>query len=302
MNSIFKRKFISTKAFYKTKFKQGKLKDPNQLPSSASDFYLIHRKALNIHYQNIYSAKEIFDSLPEDIKINNDLLVSDFTKDDLLLAKPGSSILKKLNNNTERSLALYLNKVVINNSLTTGIQETLTDAFVNYLFKKLNFDEYPLLMISQSDFNFKVFKKKITAKVKFSIEKNNTILYINENKYIHFLDGASEYGESQISAEILACAFINFNKVDSPIFKKNQTIYATRIIGTRFSFYKVFLSSDYYKSLYKGFPPNNLTVTIFRFPPNNHETTLFGYDYADKDQRRLILDLLYRLKEYLFKF
>ncbi|RHZ61169.1 hypothetical protein Glove_349g55 [Diversispora epigaea] len=302
--SIYRRKFIPTKVFYKTKsgpkFGKGKLKDPNRLPNSAKLFLPIHRKALNMHYQNVYSAEEIFDP-PENIKINNDLLVGDFTKDDLLIAKPGSSILNKLNNKFERTLARYLNEAITNDSLTTGVRKTFTNNFVCFLLTNLEFNIDPLLMRLQSDYSFNISDKEVTAKIEFSIEKNNKVLFIDEDKHLYSLKPYSEYGESQISAEILACAFTNFYSVDNPTAGESQMIYATRVIGTRFTFYKAFLSSDYCESLKKGFPPDNLTVTISRFPSNDQNITRFGYDYANKNHRCLIIDLLYRLKECLLE-
>ncbi|RHZ74353.1 hypothetical protein Glove_225g74 [Diversispora epigaea] len=300
--SIFKSPAIAS---YKTKpgleSRKGKLKDPQKLPNSAKLFLPIHREALNVNYKNVYLADEIFDPLPKNIKINNDLLVSNYTREDLLSAVPGSSTLEKLNNDTERTLAQYLNEVIINDSLTTGVRETFTDNFVCFLLTELKFNRYPLLLKLQPDYRFSVRDKEVTAKTEFSIEKNKGVLFMDEDKHLNSLKPYTEYGECQISAEILACALTNFNSVDSPTARESQTIYATRVIGTRFTFYKTFLSSEYCKSLSKGFPPDNLTVTISRFPSNDEKITHYGYDYANKDHRYLILDLLSRLKECMLK-
>ncbi|CAG8507058.1 1181_t:CDS:2 [Diversispora eburnea] len=171
-------------------------------------------------------------------KINNDLLIGDFTKDNLLLAKSGSFILKKLNNKFEKTFARYFNEVITNDSLTTGIWETFTDNFVNFLLSNLEFNINPLLMRLQLDYSFSVFDKEVTTKTEFSIEKNKEVLFIDENNRLHSLKFYSEYGESQISVKILACAFINFSSVVSPIAGESQMIYATKVIGTRFVFYK----------------------------------------------------------------
>ncbi|RHZ86984.1 hypothetical protein Glove_41g70 [Diversispora epigaea] len=280
MNShlSLRRKFLPTKVFYKSKsglkFRQDKLKDPNKLPDNASSFKQIHREALNLYYNNAHSANEILDPLPDNYKINNNLLIGNFTRDNLLLAESENPILKKLNSRTERNLAKYLNK--------------------------LEFNEEPFLMSLQPDFSFTVSEKDISAKVKFSIVKENVILCIDGDKHVHSLRPKTEHGKSQISAEILACAFTNFYNIRSSRFKMDQTIHAMRVVGTRFTFYKAFLSRDYFESLKHGFPPENLTATIFRFPPSDN-ITFYGYDYVDKDHSRLILDLLFRLKEYMLK-
>ncbi|RHZ79575.1 hypothetical protein Glove_144g164 [Diversispora epigaea] len=151
------------------------------------------------------------------IKKEGILSSCNFTREDLL------STLDKLNNDTERTLAQYLNQVIIND--------------------KLKFNRDPLLM----NFRFSVLDKEVTVKTEFSMRINI-------------------YRESQISAEILACALTNFNSVKSP-------------------------------TAGESFPPDNLIVTISRFPSDNEKITRYGYDYANKDHRRLILDLLLRLKE-----
>ncbi|RHZ71440.1 hypothetical protein Glove_258g45 [Diversispora epigaea] len=254
--------------------KFSKFKDPKKLPNNAKFFLPIHRKALNINYKNVYTADEIINSFPDKFKIDNDLLVSNFTREDLLSTEPGSFILEKLNNNKEKSLAIYFNEVLFNDQLTEDIQETLMNTFVDYFFRTLRFDEYPLSMKLQPNFRFRIFKYEVSAKVEFSVVKNKVTLCINEDKYIHTIHVVktnlaliqllkfqfliafdsinTKYGESQISAEILACAFTNFNSTYSSTYGKNQMIYATRVIGTRFTFYKAFLNSKYFKSLGKG--------------------------------------------------
>ncbi|RHZ47963.1 hypothetical protein Glove_564g43 [Diversispora epigaea] len=300
--SVFRRNVIPTMVSYKIKSgsKFSKFKDSKKLPNNAKFFLPIHRETLNISYKNVYTVDEIINSFPEN-KIDNDLLVNNFTRKDLLSAEPGSFTLEKLNNDNEKSLAIYLNEVLFNDRLTQDIQETHTNTFVDYLFRELRFDKYPLSMKLQLDFSFRISEHEVFVKIEFSVIKNKVTLCIDEDKHIHTLNRSTKYGESQISAEIFACAYTNFENFYSSTFGKDQTVYAIRVIGTRFTFYKVFLSSEYFKSLDKGFSPNDLTVTIYRFPPNDNEITPFGYDYADKDHRRLILNLLFSLKEYMLK-
>ncbi|CAG8501186.1 10254_t:CDS:2 [Racocetra fulgida] len=202
-----------------------KLKDPAQLPYSASFFLPIHREALNIHYKNVNSADEMFDPLPENIQIDNDLLVGNLTREELMSAVPGSSILKKLNNETEISLAKYLNAVILNEQPSDSgrIRETFTDALVNYLLVVLKLNTHPFILMLQPDFYFRISdKKKVSAKAEFSVVKENTMILIDEDKHIRSLRRPTEYGESQISAEILACAFTNFDRADSPTVGENQ--------------------------------------------------------------------------------
>ncbi|RIB04279.1 hypothetical protein C2G38_694890 [Gigaspora rosea] len=277
------------------------VKSLKQLPGSASRFLPIHREALNIHYRSVNSANEIIEPLSENIQINNDLLVSNLTRQDLLLAIPERPILKKLNNVPERSLATYLNRVIQNATPTTKFRGIFTDSLVNYLLGKLKFNIHPFMLMLKPDSNFSVFNKEVSAKAKFIVSKEDVwIFLIDDDKHIYSSQNYTENRDSLMSAEILACAFTNFDNGVNPTAGKSQTVYAMRIIGTRFTFYKAFMSDDYLRSLYQGFPPGNLSATIFRFPPINMETP-YGYDYADKDHRSLIIHLLYHLRECLLK-
>ena len=271
----------------------GKLDDPRQLPSNASEFYPIHRRSLNIQYENAPWIEDILGIFPMVMQYDSSLLLKNLTRDELSIIGHRYDILNTLNDD-EKTLALYLHKVLQNDPLTTGVRESLTDSFVNYLLMELRFNKYPFLLNLQPDYSFQVYSTRVTAKVEFSIEKNNGILCFDEDS----ISSTTEYGESQIGAEILACAFTNYDKADSPTRGKDQTIFAMRVIGSRFTLYKSFVSKDYIQSLNEGFPPEDQNVGVMRFPPNTNDTS-YGYDYADENHRLLILDLLVRLREYM---
>jgi hypothetical protein len=276
-----------------------KLNNPKQLPNRASDFYPIHRRSLNIWYENIQNVNEMLNPLPEHIKYSSYLLVNNLTRDELSLVGHRNDILNKLVDNDEKTLALYLYKVIQNDPLTTGVRESLTDSFVNFILTDLRFNRYPFLLNLQPDYSFEVFGNKVTAKLEFSIEKNKGILCFDEDKHLHGISSTTEYGEAQIAAEILACAFTNFDKADSPTREQDQTIFAIRVIGTRFTFYKAFVGSEYCKSLGDGFPPDSHTITVYRFPPNDDKETFYGYNYANENHRPIVLRLLIQLREHI---
>ncbi|KAK9670815.1 hypothetical protein K7432_017420 [Basidiobolus ranarum] len=97
----------------------GKLDDIKQLPSSASEFYPIHRRSLNLKYVNADNANILFNVVSPSIKPSNYLLISNLTRDELSLAGHRSDILDKLADDDEKTLALYLYKVIQNDPLTT---------------------------------------------------------------------------------------------------------------------------------------------------------------------------------------
>jgi len=271
----------------------GKLDDPRQLPNSASEFYPIHRRSLNIQYENVYKIEDIL-NIPS-VQYDNSLLIKNLTRDELIIIGHRYDILNTLNDD-EKTLALYLHKVLQNDPYTTGVRENLTDSFVNYLLGEIRFNKYPFLLNLQSDYSFYICSTKVTAKIDFSVEKDNNILCFDEDKHLHGVSLATEYGESQISAEMLACAYTNHDKADSSTREQDQMIFAMRVIGSRFTLYKSFINKDYIQSLVEGFPQEDMN--IIRFPPNTGNTR-HGYDFADEQQRPLVLDLLVRLREYM---
>ena len=279
----------------KRNFPITKLTDLKQLPNKASSFLSIHRRTLNIKYIDCEDLNNIFNKDLQNIDLNifKHLNIKGLTRNELTIIRNDMRF-EDLNDD-EKTIALYLNDVIINDPLTTGIRETLTDDFVNYLLTELKFNKYPFSLKLQHDYSFKVFDEKVTAKIEFSIEKNLGVVCFSEDKHLNGIDSSSEYGESQIAAEILACAYNNYNKADSPSRGKDQVIYTTRVIGSRFTFYKAFVSSYYIESLNEWLPPDIYNVSVLRFPPQ--EKSYLGYDYANEKERPIIIELLLRLRE-----
>ena len=165
----------------------------------------------------------------------------------------------------------------------------------------MSFGTYPLTMNLQESFFFDIGNTRVSATPEFSIEKDFSVLFFDEDKHFHGRIGPSnEYGECQIAAEALACAYRNFSDVDNVLFEQDQVIYATRVIGTRFTFYKAFISAQYLRSIANG-PPQSERVTILRFPSNAKSTRL-GLDFADPSIRPTILSMLSNLYTSLVKF
>lgn len=281
----------------KKEFPIVKLTDTKQLPNNASSFLSIHRKSLNINYIDCDDLNKMFNKSLQNIDLNifKHLNVKGLTRNDLTIIR--NDMRFEYLDDDEKTIALYLNDVIINDPLTTGIRETLTYDFVNYLLTELKFNKYPFSLKLQHDYSFKIFGEKVTAKIEFSIEKNVGVVCFSEDKHLNGIDSSSEYGESQIAAEILACAYNNYNKADSPTRGNDQTIYTTRVIGTRFTFYKAFVTSNYIESLNYGFPQEDNDITILRFPPKSQKQYYMGYDYANENERPIIIELLLRVRE-----
>lgn len=240
------------------------------------------------------NADDILEPLPADVAINEYLLIRNLSRDELSIIDHNPKIMQKLVDDDEKTLALYLNKVIQNDPLKVGVRENLTDAFVNFILTDMRFNRFPFLLNIQPDYSFEVFGTKVTAKPEFSVEKNKVVLCFDEDKHLHGIGSSTEYGESQMAAEMLACAFTNFDRPDSPFRGQDQVLFAIRVIGARFTFYRCSVTKEYCESLRDGFPTDSMS--IFRYPPRD---IFLGFDYADPDHRPQILSLLLRLREHM---
>jgi len=277
-----------------------RLSDVKQLASSASGFKSIDRKSLNVDYVDEY-IDNMLNPLPQKYeKAPNYLLAGNLGRYELISLNQDTSIKSKLGR-YELSTARYLREVLQNDALITGVRETLTDSFVNFLLNQLGFGlEFGLKL--QADYYFEIGRPsiRIGAKVEFSIEKDGTVVCFDEDKHLRGIGAISEYGETQMAGEMLACAYWNYNDAESKSRGCDQTVFAIRVIGTRFTFYKGHVSSNYIQYLGLGFPPDDVRVTIHRYPAKS-EATPYGYDYADVQQRARVLELLVRLREHVMR-
>jgi hypothetical protein len=169
---------------------------------------------------------------------------------------------------------------------------------------KVGFNSFPLVLNAQPKYSFEVENNKVTTRPEFSVEKEEQIkcIFLDESRHLSNLKLATEFAECQIAAELLACAFTNYAHPLSKTMLHDQTIYAVRIIGTRFTFYKAEIKKDYFEALNEGGTLNeSQSVTVLRYPPNDDKETIYGFDYSNKSQRPHILKLLTRLKEQIKK-
>jgi len=198
-------------------------------------------------------------------------------------------------------LAVHLHKIITNDPLRTGVKESSTDSFVDTLLREFSFALYPLSLSLQDEFCFNVGQVRVTARPEFTVEKNFAVLLFDEDKHLHEKVGPNnEYGECQMAAEAIACAYRNFSDPGTPRYGQDQTIYAIRAIGPRFTFYRSRVSASYLHSLSDGFPPEIETVRVLRYPRSDNRGTLLGYDYTDPSERQIITQALADLQLQLF--
>ncbi|CAB4394260.1 unnamed protein product [Rhizophagus irregularis] len=107
----------------------------------------------------------------------------------------------------------------------------------------------------------------VSADPEFVVDMRKKILVAVEDKHLRNVYSTSNFGETQLTAEVLACG--NENAV---------------------------ITKEYWEELGEGLP-NNQSVIIERWPGENGLKT--GVDLADPDGRRSVLRALIRIRETL---
>ena len=117
-----------------------------------------------------------------------------------------------------------------------------------------------------------------------------------QDKHLRNVGPTTGFGESQICAEILACANENIRKEHYQY--KDQTLWAIRTISHYVTFYKADIPGAYWKELENGVPQSQ-SVEIQRWPGENSPNS--GFDLAQPDGRRAVLKALVQLRELLLQ-
>lgn len=279
-----------------TRFHQGnrfsRLQSPDQLSSCTSDFRPIDARSLNVRYIDTEDLDDLLIPLATNVQRPRHLLIRNLNKDHILAADRFDEL-----DDDERTVAEYLRRILLNELPGAETRESRTDTFVNLLLTDLRLNKYPFVLNLQPDYKFLVANKQITSKPEFTIEKNGAVLCLDEDKHIRNTTRVSGYGQNQIAGELIACAYTNFNSATSPTAGTNQTIFAVRVIGSRFTLFRCDITCGYLESLADGLPSEEQQLHLYQYPGTDVDS--LGYDYADPSARTQVIEILLRLREQL---
>jgi hypothetical protein len=263
-----------------------------EFADSTSNFRKIDVHTLNVIYTETNNPNEL--CIPCDtskLTIPSEVYVSDLSSIEIRSILYNDALFCKLDNKSKTFVEL-MNYIIENENLVIGTEESRTDAFVNHMLEKLEFGEYPLMIQPQPLSKFCVYTKEISSKSDFAILKNKYIMLVDEDKHIKNTGPTSAWGEHQIAGELIASAYCNYSVSKK---KYNSLLYAIRIIGLKFTFYKAEITPEYLDSLGEGFPSESVTIT--RYPDAEEDKEFPHLDYAEAADRRIIVDMLIRMRE-----
>ncbi|POG82540.1 hypothetical protein GLOIN_2v1469833 [Rhizophagus irregularis DAOM 181602=DAOM 197198] len=193
-------------------------------------------------------------------------------------------------------LAKNINDVIPNideySDLKIGMRETTTDSLMDDLLRIVDLNDWPLVIRNHTSFNIYI--------------KNNayvTIPKFMQGIHLQNVRPHSNFGEVQIAAKILACAYQNIRFLDYDVHIQkgqedqyiNQTIFAIRVISTYVTFYKAEIPSKYLEELDEGLLQEQ-KIEILRWPNRNGAKT--SYNLAQPNGRQNVLISLVKIREW----
>ena len=177
----------------------------------------------------------------------------------------------------------------------------IVDGFMDSLLHILCFDDYPCFLYPQYNYSAHIGRnnRTINAKSDFSVlSEENKIMLVIEDKTVTSATYANNWKEDQVMGELFV-AVHNFvsksNNVEYPV-----NIYAVRVIGTLFTFYKTVATLDYIKeSARLGMSVHN-DMVVQRHPfVEDNPSKLTAYDICRSEDRTHILRCLCSIRKFI---
>ena len=201
--------------------------------------------------------------------------------------------------NSIKTLLAKIKKVSL--SEENSITEVIVDGFMDSLLHILCFDNYPCFLYPQYDYSATIGpeSRRVKAKPDFSIlSENNDIMLVIEDKVISSATYSNRWKEDQVLGELFAAVHHVVTKKSSRRVTYPVIIYAVRVIGTKFTFYKATATLEYIKETARlGFSADNEMV-VQRCPPvEDDPSRLTAYNICDKSDRMRILECLCSIRK-----
>ena len=275
-----------------------------EVSSRTSDFTRNDVAFLNIKYIDVY---QIFPIPPKESDVREYLLLNNMPYNELVNV---NGVVRDQLTRKMLSVANYMLSVL------EVTEETVTNDFVPFLLSELQLNLCPFKLRHERRYVIHLLGADITSIPDMSVEDNNTVLLVDEDKSLFNVDHTSNWGENQIAGEIFTVLYRNYSKDPVNCGNKNP-VYAMRVIGTFFTFYKTIGSEGYLKSASQQELEEDYDelvgrrhiylskqLVIERYPPNAVKNLVqiratrnyVGLNYLDIDDIKQIVSLLLSLK------
>jgi len=178
-----------------------------------------------------------------------------------------------------------------------NVSEYFIDTYVYTFFTLMNFNKYPLSINAQHVIgtDIGITEEHVVSIPDFMIRsKKSKVLIVVEDKNASSSKFVNQWKENQVMGEL----FVAAHNMD---ISQPSEIYAIRIIGTLFTFYKAYVTPEYIKESAFG-PPKDHCMDVHRFPnPGTNRIYVNALDFCKLEHRKVIVEYLSRIGNEMLK-
>ena len=244
-------------------------------------------KVSDAPYENMFECDS---SLFEEAEM---LLIPDW-HDDKWLEHIDISLLK-----FDNKIKTVIGKIKSISIAKNSITEMVVDGFMDSLLHILRFDDYPCYMFPQYEYSATVgYNHTIRAKSDFGIvSQQSKVVLVVEDKTMNNASYTNNWRESHILGELFVAVHNVTSKMVNKVYPVN--IYAIRVVGTLFTFYRTVATLEYVKETAKNFPTNT-TMIVQRYPLVDDEPSgLVKYNICNIQDRAMILKCMCSIQRFM---
>lgn len=175
--------------------------------------------------------------------------------------------------------------------------------FMDTLLRILKFDDYPLRMYWRYEPFARIFNRLSYTTPSTICEPRIEVLTTNHRKLIvieYASKSSPEEDENDNENRLITQLYVAMH--DTVLNHRDVTypvnVYAIRVLGTLFTFYKTVADENYIKRTTKRFPSNDESMVVQRYPPKT-DSSIPAYDIVKQDDRREILKCIASIKKWL---
>lgn len=174
-----------------------------------------------------------------------------------------------------------------------NLSEYYVDTFASTLFHVMHLNDYPLSINAQHVLQVEIGEQEesIVSVPDFIIRSiKSKMIVVVEDKNVSNAKFVNQWKENQVMGEIFVAA--HNMKITSP-----SELYAIKIIGTLFTFYKAIVSPEYIMESLLGYPQDHY-MDIQRYPSPGHTAHMFNaLDFCNLEHRKVIIEYLSRISK-----
>ncbi|KAG2177800.1 hypothetical protein INT43_003047 [Umbelopsis isabellina] len=175
--------------------------------------------------------------------------------------------------------------------------------FMDTFLRILSFDDYPLRMSWRYEPFARIFNRISYTTPSTIFDPRIEVLTTNHKKLI-VLEYASkspaEADDNENENRLITQLYVAMH--DTVLYHRDViypvNVYAIRVLGTLFTFYKTVADEDYIKLTAKQFPNNKESMVVQRYPPKIG-SGIPAYDIVNEDDRRQVLKCIASIKKWL---